>query len=90
MRNVLLTVKCARKRHTLCQVIETDTMLIVEAPRMGQSPRRHAEAGAAGWHQLDVGAARRYGCSCGSTLLRGRLLWKTLHEGCTEIIAPVE
>lgn len=85
---VVLTVLCQRKWHKLAEVVDHDGLLYVQAPKVGQS-RRHEAAGTRAWRPLDAGAGRRYGCGCGSALLRDKALQHAIDAGYKEFVAQI-
>lgn len=94
-RDVLLTVKCARRRHVLAVVVgETapgadEGTVYIEANQAGRS-RRHGAAGNPARRAYGEGDGSRYGCACGSTLILDKALRRAVRDGYTEFITTVQ
>lgn len=85
----MLTVRCSRKMHVLARVVlDDDGAVFIEAPKSGRS-RRHGAAGMARRRRYAEGSGTRYGCACGSVLIRDGELRHAVKDGRTELVAPV-
>jgi hypothetical protein len=88
MSDVVLTVKCQRRRHEVLTVVDEDGVLFAQANRLATTGWKRSEWTPARW-QLVVGNSRRCGCACGhSWLIDGEDVARWRTAGYTEVRLP--